>query len=152
MSFCFYKSYQRICRQHLYINIKYIPMKKTTTYFNTVQWKHNGIVRLHHNVSISLHHPLLWYDLHFSLALNCKILSDRPVPHSYSLPHLFFFTWHSVTNIFFFIIFQTLSMRFMSGKFPGHSRMGILYHSRNVLILFRVMAWREIMYKDLSLL
>ena len=37
MSFYFYKSYQRIIKQHLYIIICYIPIKHTTTYLNTIQ-------------------------------------------------------------------------------------------------------------------
>ena len=36
--FCFYKSYQRIIRQHLYVFIKYIPNKKTQQHIlNTFQ-------------------------------------------------------------------------------------------------------------------
>ena len=39
MPFCFYKSYQRIIRQHFYISIKYIPMKNTTAYFKYILMK-----------------------------------------------------------------------------------------------------------------
>ena len=35
----FLKSYQRIIRQHLYINIKYIPMTSTATYFKYIPMK-----------------------------------------------------------------------------------------------------------------
>ena len=37
--FCFYKSYQRVIRQHLYVFIKYIPIKNTTTYFKYIPMK-----------------------------------------------------------------------------------------------------------------
>ena len=37
MPFCFYKSYQRIIGQQLYINIKYIPMKTQQHNLNTFQ-------------------------------------------------------------------------------------------------------------------
>ena len=40
--------------------------------------------------------------------------------------------------ISYFIIFQTFSMDFTSDEFPGHSRMGILNHSRNVLVLLEL--------------
>ena len=39
MPLCFHKLYQRIIRQHLYISIKYIPMKNTTTYFKYILMK-----------------------------------------------------------------------------------------------------------------
>ena len=39
-------------------------------------------------------------------------------------------------------------MVLISGELPGHSRMGISLHSRN----FLVMAYQEIMNKDISLL
>ena len=35
MPFCFYKSYQRINGQHLYINIKYVPMRTQKHNLNT---------------------------------------------------------------------------------------------------------------------
>ena len=40
--------------------------------------------------------------------------------------------------ISYFIIFQTFSMEFTSGEFPGHSRTGISLHSRNVLVLLEI--------------
>ena len=43
-------------------------------------------------------------------------------------------------------------MVLISGEFPSHSRTGISLHSRNVLVLFKVMAWREIMNKGIPLL
>ena len=57
--FCFYKSYHNIIRQHLYINIKCIQIKKTTTYFKYIPMKTQLQCTLHHKVYISLHLPLL---------------------------------------------------------------------------------------------
>ena len=50
--FCFYKSYLHITRQHLYINIKYIQIKKTTTYFKYIPMKTQLQCTLHHYVYI----------------------------------------------------------------------------------------------------
>ena len=43
----------------------------------------------------------------------------------------------------YFIIFQTFSMEFTSGEYPGHSRTGITLHSRNVLVLFELYCARS---------
>ena len=46
---------------------------------------------------------------------------------------------HSIwLQISFFINFQTFSMEFISGEFPGHSRMGFPLQSRNVLVLLEL--------------
>ena len=46
---------------------------------------------------------------------------------------------HSIwLQIYFFIIFQTFSMKFISCESPGHSRMGIPLQSRNVLLLLEL--------------
>ena len=96
--------------------------------------------RLHHKVSISLH---LSY-LQLSLALNCKVFLGRSVLH-YTTLHiltsrslLLIMTFGYNVTISFFIILQTFAMDFTSGEFPGHSRTGILLHSRNVLILLEL--------------
>ena len=79
--------------------------------------------------------------MHFSLDLNCKILLGHSVLYFSTLlilastSHLL--ARHSVTYLFF-ITFQRLSMGFMSGEFPGHSWLGIFYHSRNVLVLLEL--------------
>ena len=64
----------------------------------------------------------------------------------------------------FCIIFQTFYMELISGEFPGHYRKGIplhymivlahleLWHGARSCIKIRVMEWRDIMYKDISIL
>ena len=47
------------------------------------------------------------------------------------------FTRLLVTNLF--IVFQTSSIGFISGEYPGHSRTGIALYSRNVHVLFKIM-------------
>ena len=46
---------------------------------------------------------------------------------------------HSIwLQISFVTIFQTFSVEFISGDFPGHFRTGITVHSRNVLALLEL--------------
>ena len=56
------------------------------------------------------------------------------IPDSASLLLNIVFGYQSL----FFIIFQTLSMEFISGEFLGHFRMSIPLHSRNVLVLLEL--------------
>ena len=87
--------------------------------------------------------------------MSCKssfrAFSDTLHQASHTRFHLSSFLHSIWLLVTFFIIFQTFSMGFMSDGFRGHSRMGIHLHSRNVLVLFRVMAWHEIIYRDISL-
>ena len=142
MSFCFYKSYQRIIRQHLYVNIKYIPMKNTTTYFNTLQWKHNSIVRLHHNVSITLHHlcfnkictsPWHWIVKFF------KDVRCYTIPcFSHSLPPIFFL--HDIQLPISLLLYSKRCQwdSCLAKKIPWQFQEGYFYHSRNVLVLLEL--------------
>ena len=72
------------------------------------------------------------------MALNCKALPGCLVVQFTSL-HILAPTSSLVHSIWLqislFIIFQTFSMKFISDKFPGHSRMGIPLKSRNDLAI-----------------
>ena len=103
--------------------------ENTTAYFKTFQWKHNSIVHLHkkavfrcsflcfNKICIS---PWNWIVKFFNDVWCVSNIRFIPFLHSIWLP------------ISFIIIFQIYSTGFMSREFPGHSRMGILLHSRNV--------------------
>ena len=91
--FYFYKSYQRLIRQQLYIHNKIQSNENRTTYLN----------------------PLY-------------LASDTRF-HICSFKHC---VWLPMS---FFILFQMLSMRFMSGEFPDYSRTWIPLHSRICLFV-----------------
>ena len=85
----------------MYIYTKYIPMKTQQHTLDTFNRKHNNklqldtfernhnniLVRLHHRFSNSLHLILLYKDLQYSLAWNCKDLLGRLVLH-YTMCHI----------------------------------------------------------------
>ena len=134
MKFYFYKSYQRIIRQHLYMNIKYIPMKTQHHTLNTFQWKHyNTLVRLHHKVSIAPPFALIRSEI----LLGIELLSSSRTFGCYTI-HTHFHVSSFIHSIWlpisFFIIFETFLMGSMSGEFLGHSRTGIPLPSTNVLV------------------
>ena len=99
------------------------PLKSyfTTQYFKSISLSFNKICNS----------PWHWI-VKFSQDVQCYALPR----FTHWLPHLFFSTWHLVTNLF--IIFQTFSMVFMSRQFPSHSRTGIPLHSWNVLVLLEL--------------
>ena len=142
MTNCFFKSYQRIIRQHLYIYTKNIPMKNTTTYFKYIPIKNTTSLYVYIIMSVFRFISLCfdkicnssWYwVVKFFQDVQCYTIPCL----TYSLTHLFFL--HCIWSpISVFIIFQRFLMLLISGEFPGHSRMGIYLHSRNVLVLLKL--------------
>ena len=140
MPFYFYISYQRTIRHHLYINVKYIPRKTqqqtlihsndTTTYLYTYIIK--SVFRFT-SLCFNKIFNSAWY-------LIAKFFQDVPcfnIPRfTYPLSHIFLHDFW--LTIFFFIMFETVSMQFMSGEFPAHSRTGIPLHSTHVQVLLEL--------------
>ena len=76
------------------------------------------------------------------MALNCKVLPGCSMLH-YIMLHILASTSLLLNTVFgyqslFFIIFQTLSMEFISGQFLGNCRMSISLHSRDFLVLLEL--------------
>ena len=66
---------------------------------------------------------------------SAKTFGDTLYHNSHTHFHFSCFKHGIWLPISFFILFQKLSMEFISGEFPGHFRMDITLHSRNVLVL-----------------
>ena len=120
MPFYFYISYQRIIRQHLYINVKYIPRKTqqqtlihsndTTTYLYTYIIK--SVFRC----------TSLWFNKIFNSAWHIIVKFFQDVLClTYSLSHIFL---HDIW--------------LMSCEFPAYSRTGIPLHSANVQVFLEL--------------
>ena len=148
MPFYSYKSYQRFIRQHFYMNNKY--NKNTTTYLNTIQWKHNNIpVCLQSIKSVFVAPPFLLirsailgfedvqsYTIPGRLVLHYTMMFGLTLYHiSHTRFYVSSFKHGSWLPISFFVIFQTFFMVIISSQFPGHFRTGISLHSKNVLVL-----------------
>ena len=142
----FYKSYQRIIRQHLYI------------IFNTFQCKHNNVLLLKYTQMKTQQHtctPISWCQyfvaprfalikLQLSFVLNCKSSSRTLGATLYHTSHtrfhiIIFFLhsfWLHIRNILYG----------MAGEYPGHFSTCSSLYSRNALVLL------ELLHKDISLL
>ena len=141
MQFCFYKSYQRIIRQHLYMNVKYIPMK-TQNMLKDIPLKTQLYTCTPTSESpYSLHYICL---IRSAILLGIELLSSfRTIGATHyhvSHTHLYIsaFKHGSWLPISFFITFQKLSMEFISGEYPGRFRTIISLHSRHVLVLLEL--------------
>ena len=148
--FCFYKSYHYIIKQHLYIKIKYIPIKKTTTNFKYIPMKHNDSIRyiiksVYRCISLCFNKICNspWHCIvRFLQDVQCYTLPR----FTYSLPHLFFSTRHLVAHLI--IILYGIHVKRFPWSFQNQHSFTFLECSS----AFRVMAWREIQHMDISLL